>query len=96
MSDQNILHQICKEEKKKAQELSQSAESSKDRYNACQAINAWDEVLGQLYKPKKTTYKRLEKAISVALRVVSLMVEGEYKKETIEKINSLKVQGGIK
>lgn len=81
----------CKEEKERAMALSQSAADQKTKYNTHQAINAWDELLGQLYKPKPISQKQFEKAKQTALSIAGLMAAGEYKTETLNKIKALEL-----
>ena len=71
--------------------LSQSATDQKTHYNANQAINAWDELAGQLYKHKQLTQKQFQKTKETALRIAGLMASGEYKTQTIDKIKQLEL-----
>ena len=85
------IHAYCKEEKQKAMNAWATCTISKDRYNYCQAINAWDELEGQLYKHRPVTGDEFEKTKTTALFIISLMVVGDYKYQTIEKIKSLQL-----
>ena len=69
--------------------LSQSTTDQKTKYNSHQAINAWDELLGQLYKPKPITRKQFEKVKETAISVARLMANCQYKNQTIHNIKAL-------
>lgn len=71
-------------------QLWDETDSQKTKYNAQQAINAWDELAAGLYDSrKKPTEKKLEKVRATALQICALMAASEYKKETISKIKNL-------
>ena len=82
------LFRYCKQERERAAALSQSS-NYKMKQNAIQAFNAWDELAGQLYKPKPVDSTRFEQTKQIALRIVALMSNGIYKAETRQKILNL-------
>lgn len=64
---------------------------SETKYNASQAVNAWDELMGQLHKPKPVSPQRFEKTKETALFMVGLMTNSGYKDETKQKILALEL-----
>jgi len=60
-------------------------------YNAAQAVNAWDEIAGQLNKPTPVTQKRFEKAKETALRITNMMTKGGLHSETYHEILNLEL-----
>lgn len=82
--------EYCHSEKRKAMALSEHT-SGFMYYNALQAINAWDELVGQLYKPSAVKPKQFEKTKLSALRIVALMKASVYKAETRAKIELLRL-----
>jgi AICAR transformylase/IMP cyclohydrolase PurH len=81
----------CKNEKERAMQRAETV-TGKDRYNVMQAVNAWDEIIGQLRKAKPIDSKRFQKCVATALRIVDLMASDFYKYETQRKINSLELK----
>lgn len=84
------IHQYCKEEKRKAMTLWDNLPEPL-RHNCEQAINAWDELVGQLYKPKPINAKQFEKTKQTALQIVGYMKPGAYKDHTKKKIEGLQL-----
>lgn len=71
--------------------LCQCAEDSKTRYNAEQAIYAWDELVQQLYRTKPINRKQFEKAKERALRIIGLMGDCPYKEHHMTNIKQLQL-----
>lgn len=84
------IHQYCKDQKQKAM-IRYDRSEGRDKYNANIAINAWDELLGQLYKPNPITPKKFEEVKEMGLRLVGLMADSPYKDHTTKRIQSLKL-----
>ena len=84
------LFEYCKAEKEQAMKLA-TCNHSKTRYNASQAVNAWDELMGQLHKNKPVSPARFEKTKETALRIISLMANSPMKSETRQKIMALEL-----
>lgn len=85
------LFEYCKKEKEVAMQLAADSNHAKTCYNAAQAVNAWDELMGQLYKNKTVTPAQFEKAKDLAIRIAKLMAKSGYKTETIHKILALEL-----
>ena len=81
----------CLEKKEKAQDIWIKAKNPETRFNACQIINAFDELAGQLYKSKPCSKKQFKKTKKTALFIVSLMKNGQWKEEVKQQIQNLEI-----
>jgi hypothetical protein len=82
-------HKIAKREKEEAMERSVNTDDIKKHHDSCQAVNAWDELLGQLHKHNGTKKKRFDKTKKTALRIVHMISDKKYRSEMTDKISAL-------
>lgn len=82
------LHQICSTEKQKAIHRSECADVG-THFDSLQAVNAFDELVGQLHKPGKVKQKQFRKAKETALKMVNMISDPQYRSEMTHKIHNL-------
>lgn len=79
------LHQLCRQEKVEAMARYDQTQN----HDEALAINAWDELLGQLYKHRNIDPDQFTKTKDTALRIVALMGDEVYRETVTEKICNL-------
>lgn len=89
----NLLntHETCAQEKQKAMARMDS-KTGPGKHDAATAVNAWDELLGQLRKPNDVSKKQFSKAKTTALRIAKMISSPPYRQSVQKKIQKLTLE----